>query len=206
MIALDKVDFAYGSKPVLERVSLVFPAAGTVCLFGPSGCGKTTILRLLAGLEVPAGGTVRGVDELRAAVVFQENRLLPWIPVWENVAMVHHGSDARERAMDCLERVGLADSAKAYPAQLSGGMRRRAAIARALAFDADFLLLDEPFTGLDETLWRGIAAEIRRVYADRLIVLITHIPAEAQAMKAAVLPLPPAPLHGELRFPLSEQK
>lgn len=99
----------------------------------------------------------------------------------------------------------LADSAKAYPAQLSGGMRRRAAIARALAFDADFLLLDEPFTGLDETLWRGIAAEIRRVYADRLIVLITHIPAEAQA-KAAVLPLPPAPLHGELRFPLSEQK
>ncbi len=112
VIALDKVDFAYGSKPVLERVSLVFPAAGTVCLFGPSGCGKTTILRLLAGLEVPAGGTVRGVDELRAAVVFQENRLPPWIPVWENVAMVHHGSDARERAMDCLERVGLADSAK----------------------------------------------------------------------------------------------
>ena len=79
-------------------------------------------------------------------------------------------------------------------------------MSNSMESDADFLLLDEPFTGLDETLWRGIAAEIRRVYADRLIVLITHIPAEAQAMKAAVLPLPPAPLHGELRFPLSEQK
>ena len=206
MIALDRVDFAYGDKPVLEQVSLAFPAAGTVCLFGPSGCGKTTILRLLAGLETPAGGAVHGIDGLRAAVVFQENRLLPWIPVWENVAMVHRGSDARERAMDCLERVGLAESAKAYPAQLSGGMRRRAAIARALAFDADFLLLDEPFTGLDETLWRGIAAEIRQVYAHRLIVLVTHIPAEAQAMEAAVLPLPSAPLRGELRFSMSGQE
>ena len=202
MIALDRVDFAYGDNPVLEQVNLEFPASGTVCLFGPSGCGKTTILRLLAGLETPAGGAVRGISGQRAAVVFQENRLLPWIPVWENVALVHRGSDARERAMTCLEQVGLADAAKAYPAQLSGGMRRRAAIARALAFEGDFLLLDEPFTGLDEALWRGIAAQIRQVYADKLIVLITHIPAEAQAMEAAVLPLPAAPLRGGFRFPL----
>ena len=176
MIALDKVDFAYGSKPVLERVSLVFPAAGTVCLFGPSGCGKTTILRLLAGLEVPAGGTVRGVDELRAAVVFQENRLLPWIPVWENVAMVHHGSDARERAMDCLERVGLADSAKAYPAQLSGGQKQRVAIARALASDPQILLCDEATSALDPQTTSSILELLQDINQKFgiTIVIITH--------------------------------
>lgn len=202
MIALDKVSFAYGERPVLERVSLSLPQSGTVCLFGPSGCGKTTILRLLAGLEQPDSGALVGLDGKTTAVVFQEDRLLPWIPVWENVAMVCRDEDARRRALDCLRRVGLEAAAKAYPAQLSGGMRRRVAIARALAYDADILLLDEPFTGLDEALWRGIAEELRRAYADRLTVLVTHIPAEAQAMGAAVLPLSAAPLCGTLAFPL----
>lgn len=92
--------------------------------------------------------------------------------------------------MDCLERVGWPIRPKPIPHSSAAGCAAAPRSPARSAFDADFLLLDEPFTGLDETLWRGIAAEIRRVYADRLIVLITHIPAEAQAMKAAVLPLP----------------
>lgn len=133
MIALEDVSFAYGQKPVLQAVSLRFPKSGAVCLFGASGCGKTTLLRLLSGLEKPDKGRLTGLEGKRTAMLFQEDRLLPWLSVLENVAVVLEGPDARARAADWLELVGLADAAHKRPAALSGGMRRRAALARALA-------------------------------------------------------------------------
>ncbi|HIW73618.1 MAG TPA: ATP-binding cassette domain-containing protein [Firmicutes bacterium] len=197
-ITLENVDFAYPSgRTVLERFSLTLPERGAVCLFGPSGCGKSTLLRLLAGLEKPQGGQIDGLPP-SAAVVFQENRLLPWLTAQENVALplerLLTKREAAARAGEWLKRVSLADAAGLYPAALSGGMQRRVAIARALAFPAGLLLLDEPFSGLDEALWRELARLIARERAERPTVLVTHIREEAEAMGAALLPLAGPPL------------
>ena len=180
------VFFAYGGLTVLDHFSLTLPEKGVLCLTGPSGCGKTTLLRLLAGLEKPAAGVIAGWAGRRAAVVFQEDRLLPWMTAEDNVAAALPGSQeaARRRARSCLEAVQLAGQARMLPAELSGG----------LAADADLLLLDEPFTGLDPHLWAGIAAVLRQAYADRPILLVTHHPAEAEAMGAEILPLEGPPL------------
>ena len=173
-LALTHVDFAYGSLPILEDVSLAFPDRGVVCLSGPSGCGKTTLLRLLSGLEQPQRGRIEGLAGRKTAAVFQEDRLLPWMTALDNVALA-----------------------------LPGGLRAnrgRAAIARALAVNADLLLLDEPFTGIDPALRERIAGLLRQRAGSALLVLVTHIEEEARLLGSRILPLSP-PLHGQLRFP-----
>lgn len=188
-IQLQQISFSYDTAPVLQRLSITLPDTGAVCLFGPSGCGKTTLLRLLAGLERPQEGRITGLSDRRIAMVFQEDRLLPWKTAADNVALPLHGEDARERALAALAAVGLADAADARPAALSGGMKRRVAIARAMAMDADCLLLDEPFSGLDRENWQPIATHLRALSKSRLIVLVTHIEEEAAAIGAQLLPL-----------------
>lgn len=200
-IAIQQVCFAYpDGTAVLRDFSLTLPEQGTICLFGPSGCGKTTLLRLLAGLETPQAGRIaetaadRPVPSLRASMVFQENRLLPWDTALENVASVLEGPDAFSLAMSWLERVGLADAAGKRPSELSGGMQRRVAIARALAFPSDILILDEPFAGLDEGLWTSIASLIAAGSSARPTVLVTHVREEAEVMNARILRLDGPPL------------
>lgn len=188
-ILLEQVFFSYGAAPVLMNLSMTFPDTGAVCLFGPSGCGKTTLLRLLAGLEQPQGGAIQGLTEKRIAMVFQEDRLLPWKTAVDNVALVLHGEDSRERAISALAEVGLSSAANERPAALSGGMKRRVAIARAIAMDSDCILLDEPFSGLDRDNWFPLAARLRALAETRLIVMVTHIEEEAEALGAAVYPL-----------------
>lgn len=173
--------FSRGGQPVVSHASLTVPDGGVVGLCGPSGCGKSTFLRLLCGRLTPQSGSVGGVG--RCSVVFQENALLPWCTVEENVALPL-AEGARERVRTALEVTGLTDAATLHPAALSGGMARRVAIARALAYDGDTLLLDEPFTGLDEALWGRICAHIRVQYRDRPVLLITHRPEEAKALSA----------------------
>ncbi len=202
-IQFDKVTFSYGDIPVLREFSLTLPEKGAVCLFGPSGCGKSTLLRLLAGLEQPQAGRITGLLEKRFTVVFQENRLLPWISAVENVALALPGRNRqnRERAADWLRLMGLAEEVDSLPFTLSGGMQRRVAIARALAAEGDILLLDEPFTGLDDERRRDIVAVIRKTYADRLVVLVTHSEEEWRELDAFCLRLPQTPLSGAYVFP-----
>jgi len=195
MPSFEQVGFGYEpSRPVLSGFSLDLPEAGTVCLLGPSGCGKTTLLRLLAGLAVPQSGRIVGLDGRSAAVVFQEDRLLPWETAWQN-AVTRPDDGQRERARDWLVRLGLGESLHRRPGELSGGMKRRVAMARALASDAGLLLLDEPFTGLDEAAWRQ-AADLLSGATDenRLTVLVTHLPEQAAALGAAVVRLDGPPL------------
>lgn len=138
----------------LERASLRIRAGEFVTLLGPSGCGKSSILRLAAGLERPTAGTVRVRPE-RMSFVFQEPTLMPWATVFDNVWLPlrltgRSRAQSRAQVLEMLATVGLSSFADVYPAELSGGMRMRASIARALVASPQVLLMDEPFAALDE--------------------------------------------------------
>ena len=148
MIRLEHISFSYGDRPVLRELSLDLPDQGIVGLAGPSGCGKTTLLRLLAGLERPQAGSIVGLAPEETAILFQENRLLPWRRAEQQVTDVLPPS-RRGEAARWLRLVELEGEEHTLPAALSGGMGRRLALARCLALDARYLLLDEPFAGVD---------------------------------------------------------
>jgi NitT/TauT family transport system ATP-binding protein len=181
--------------PVIDRVSFTADAGDFVCLLGPNGCGKTTLLRIIGGLEAPTRGSVRlggepvvGSDRhgRTVGVVFQEDRLLPWMTVSDNVELVLKprglgARDRREVAGRYQRLVGLAGFEDYYPGRVSGGMRQRAAIARALAVEPDVLLMDEPFGALDAQNRRIMQKEVRRIWREtgRTIVFVTHSIEEA---------------------------
>ena len=192
---LNGVSFSYGGTSICKELTWHLPETGTLCLWGSSGCGKTTLLRLLAGLERPEVGNVLLPGQGRVAMVFQEDRLLPWMSALENVMLP--GAD-RKRAEEMLLALGLAEELHRLPAELSGGQQRRVAIARALASDADILLLDEPFNGLDEASWRMAAPLITARAQEIPVVLVTHVDSHAQALQAHILRLEKTPLRGEL--------
>ena len=178
----------FGDKLVLDRFSLSLPDTGITALSGPSGCGKTTLLRVMAGLESPGGGRVSLPP--RPALLFQEDRLLPWRTVEQNVADVLPRA-RRGEAAGWLELVELAGEGNAWPRQLSGGMGRRLALARALALGGDVLLLDEPFTGVDLPRAGRILERVRALGVP--VVLSSHEPG-ILALCDAVIPLDGPPL------------
>lgn len=153
---------------------------------GPSGTGKTTILNLLLGLIGPDAGVVLGVPEKKAAV-FQEDRLFEDFSVLSNLTATT--GKATEDLLEGLAALGLSAAANEKVKVLSGGMKRRVAILRALYADYDLLALDEPFKGLDEDLRKETAAFVLRKNAGRTIVMVTHDPAEAELMGAKVIHL-----------------
>lgn len=180
MILLKNIVCAYDGKLVLNGLSLSLPETGVVALTGPSGSGKTTFLRLLAGLLLPASGSVEGMDGKRVSMAFQEDRLIPWLTALENVALV---CADESRARETLGRLELADALEKRPDELSGGMQRRVALARALCYGGDVLLLDEPFKGLDDALKARVAECIRGVFP--LTVIATHDMNEAELLGCA---------------------
>lgn len=185
MYELKHIDFSYGDKLVLKDFSLSFPQKGAVCLFGASGLGKTTVLRLIAGLEKPKNGSLEGFENKRITFIFQEDRLLPWRTAKENVALaLGNTTEAKEKALAVLSSLGLENDADRYPDEMSGGMCRRVAAARALAPESDVILADEPFTGLDEENRRVLAAALREKAKNELVVVVTHIEDEAALLNA----------------------
>ena len=184
MIKLQNISFAYGEKQVLRDFSLEIKNGDRICLFGESGCGKTTLLRLILGLEKLKKGSISGIENLKPSVVFQENRMLPFKTVLENITLF---GASEETALYHLDALGIKDTAHLKPEELSGGMERRAAIARALSQDFDYLLLDEPFTGLDQATLKITAKHILNVAKDKPIILITHSLEEAKLLKASII-------------------
>lgn len=186
MIELRDVSFSYDGRTILQNCSFTVPAGEHMALMGPSGQGKTTLLRLILGLAKPQNGSVR--TEGRIACVFQEPRLLPWCTALENINAVL--SDRRETlplARHRLEQVELGDAADKYPAELSGGMQQRLAIARALAADSELLLLDEPLKGCDAALRDRLMALLQAESAGKTLLLVTHDPLEAQTLTRQTL-------------------
>lgn len=187
MIRLENVSLAYERKPVLTGLTLHIMPGAHIALMGPSGCGKTTLLQLIGGLLSPDGGTAV-VHARRTALVFQEPRLLPTRTALQNVnAVLGDRKATRREAERWLSLVGLSDAADKYPAELSGGMAQRVNIARALAYDADLFLLDEPFKGLDEARRGAIIDLLREHTVGKTLVLATHDRAEAEALCSEIL-------------------
>jgi NitT/TauT family transport system ATP-binding protein len=210
-ISLDRVDKTFTLKrrqhfTALRQVSLDVGTGEFLALLGPSGCGKSTILRMIAGLEVPTSGqlTVEGrtprdlVKEHRLGVAFQDHALLPWLSVRENISLPYHlaGRAVDERRVnEMLELVGLGEFRDAHPRQLSGGMRQRSSIARALILKPDVLLLDEPFGALDAVTRRRMNLELARIWEEErtTTVLVTHDVEEAVLLAQRVVVLASKP-------------
>jgi NitT/TauT family transport system ATP-binding protein len=207
-LLVDRVgkDFAI---PVIDDVSFEAGDAEFVCLLGPNGCGKTTLLRIIGGLEPATRGrvTIDGepivagrAPRHRVGVVFQEDRLLPWLSLRDNVALVLAPlgvpAPARRATADrYLRLAGLAGFEDYYPGRVSGGMRQRAAIARALVIEPDLLIMDEPFGALDAQNRRIMQAEVRRIWREtaRTIVFVTHAIEEAVAIGTTLIMLSARP-------------
>ena len=173
MIRMESLCLSYGEKHVLEQFSLELPLEGVTAFTGPSGCGKTTLLRVLGALVRPQSGAVSGLDPARAAFLFQEDRLLPWRTVRQHITDVlpRHRRGEAEGWLAFAELEGEGDR---LPADLSGGMARRLALARCAALGGDCLLLDEPFTGVDQERRGRLLARLRALGTP--VILVSHEP------------------------------
>jgi ABC-type nitrate/sulfonate/bicarbonate transport system ATPase subunit len=200
----------------VSDIDLEIPAGEFVSVIGPSGCGKSTLLHCLGGLLRPTAGSVSLSGETvteprpdRAAFVFQDYSLFPWRSVVDNAAIGLRfanvpKAERRTRAMRHLELLGIGDVADAYPAELSGGMQQRVAVARALTMDPDVLLMDEPFGALDEQSRRRIGVDMSAALTEtgRTVVMVTHSLDEAifWADRIVVLSTGPGRIVEEIRI------
>jgi NitT/TauT family transport system ATP-binding protein len=198
----------------VEGVDLAVAPGEFVAILGPSGCGKSTLLRMIAGLDEPDAGSIEidgGAGRSAIAYVFQDAHLLPWRTVLDNAALPLEllGRDAAERrdaARRAIQQVGLGDAADRFPAQLSGGMRMRVSLARALVTQPRLLLLDEPFAALDEITRQQLDDQLRALWraTGMTVLFVTHSIAEAVflAERAVVLTRRPARVVLEHRIDL----
>ena len=217
MLSVDKV-FANGARG-LDPVSLVMAQGEFVTLIGPSGCGKSTLLSLVAGLSEPTEGRILwwrgGFDRVgqagrRLSFVFQDATLMPWARVEANVRLPldladWSAADAKPRVERALALVGLSDYARHYPRQLSGGMRMRVSIARALVTDPDMLLMDEPFGALDEFTRNRLDADLAALWRERgfATLFVTHSIYEAVFLstRIVVMAAQPGRIFREIAIP-----
>ncbi|HLC27098.1 MAG TPA: ABC transporter ATP-binding protein [bacterium] len=228
MIEVRQLGKRFGSLQVLDNLSFKVAQGEFVTIFGPSGCGKTTLLRILATLEQPDEGAivVDGVDgssrheeyKGKISVVWQDPRLLPWRTAVQNVTFaleMRHPEvskeEARSRANETLKLVGLMDFAGHLPRQLSGGMRQRINLARALVLDADIMLMDEPLSNLNEiTEKRQLMNEIARLWEvkRKTVIYVTHSVSEAVYLSDRILVFSdkPTTLLEEVRVSLSRPR
>jgi NitT/TauT family transport system ATP-binding protein len=194
------------SVQALDRVSLDIRAGEFISVVGPSGCGKSTLLKLITGLRAPTRGSItvndRPVSGPRSdvGIVFQSPVLLPWRTTLENVMLpvdiLRLGREKYEqRGMELLKLVGIEGFAKAYPQELSGGMQQRAAIARALVYDAPILIMDEPFGALDAMTREQMNVEVQRIWqaSGKTVIFITHSIPEAVLLADRVVLMSPRP-------------
>lgn len=182
-IVIKDLQKSFGDKRVLDHFSATFRGDGVSLVLGPSGCGKTTLLRILMGLERADGGEISGLSGKKVAAVFQEDRLLSDRDAPSNIRLTNKDLSHEEIAT-AMHKVGLFDCERKPISALSGGMRRRVAILRALLAKFDLLILDEPFKGLDDENKIQTANYIKEKLGGRCAVVVTHDPADSRLLGA----------------------
>lgn len=205
------------SNLVLDNINLGFNKGEMVCILGPSGCGKTSLLRIIAGFDVPTSGKVlingKQVDgpSSNNIFVFQHSGLLPWMTVWQNVELgLRHMKDTKmqgDKIQEYINMVELGGYENHYPYQLSGGMQRRAELARALVVNPDILIMDEPFSGLDFLTHMKMREEVVNMheFIAKTIIVVTHDIDDALTMGDRIVVMSGKPsnikLEHKLNFP-----
>lgn len=170
-ITLIDISKSFEDKKILDKVNFTFPENKVVGIFGASGCGKTTLTRIISGIEEADEGEVIGIENKKISYVFQEDRLIESITALENVEAV---CDDKNLCLNLLYQLELSEAINKYPSQLSGGMRQRVSIARAMAFDGDIYILDEAFKGLDEGIKKKIMSLIKTKVSNKVCIFISH--------------------------------
>ncbi len=188
MIEVTNIQKSFDGKIILDNFSFSIPKTGVFAVIGESGIGKTTLLRIISGLETPESGTVK-TGNAKIAYKFQEPRLFPWLTALENIAEVIEDDARFEIAKSYLEAVGLIHASDLYPDQLSGGMAQRVALARTLAYNADILLLDEPFSAVDEKTKSDLLSLVKQYSENHAVIIVTHDADEIDALHASVIAL-----------------
>ncbi len=191
MIILKNICKKYGETVVFENFNLTLQKNKISCIMGQSGKGKTTLIRLLMGLENPDAGEIKGLENLKISCVFQEDRLCENLDVYANIMLPHLNKNSvltmsKGKIDDGLSAVGLANLGNKKASELSGGMKRRTAILRALYAEFDILILDEPFKGLDDEIKLKTIEFVKKESVDKTILYITHDKKEAEIIEPDV--------------------
>jgi NitT/TauT family transport system ATP-binding protein len=211
LLSLANISKTYGNGTLaIERLDLEVAGGEFLSLVGPSGCGKSTALRIMAGLLTPDTGTVAFPGgKPQVAFVFQEPTLMPWASALDNARLPldlqrMNAAEANDRAARALKRVGLGGAGKAYPRELSGGMKMRVSIARALAVGPKLLLMDEPFAALDEFTRQALNDDLLKLWAeDELtVIFVTHSVYESTYLSSRVVAMTPRPARVAADFAL----
>ena len=180
---------SYNQEPVLNHVSMTLSYGRRYCLMAPSGTGKTTLFRILLGLEKADSGQIEGLSNLRMSAVFQEDRLLEGYTALENLRFVTGRQYSGKELTELLLRILPEEALNKPVCEFSGGMKRRTAILRAILAPSDFIIMDEPFTGLDAETKRLVIQLIKEYTKDKLLLFSTHHPEDAELLSADMIHL-----------------
>ncbi len=201
MIGLLNISKKYDNNIIYQNFNLSLKPNSVNVILGPSGCGKSTLLDIISGLTEPDGGELYGVSSNEISYLFQEPRLLPWKSVLDNITYVLQGDKkvAKDKSLDILQKIGLSDSLNLLPDEISGGMARRVAIARAFAFKSKLLILDEPFASLDSDLKRSLIKLFKELWRDdkRTVLCVTHDTDAAELLADRLIKLTDKPVQIE---------
>ena len=182
-VACRNLSKTFDDKLVLDDMNMTFESGKVTAIMGPSGEGKTTLARIIAGLETADSGQVDFSESASVSFLFQEDRLIPWLNIYDNIALAQGGAECSARVRALAEGLEIADTLWQLPAALSGGMKHRVALARTFNTDSNLLILDEPFRGLDEGLKERIVDRLwEQETAGKTVILITHNPEDAKRL------------------------
>ena len=179
----------FDDNEVLKNVNITLEDSSIYCLMGASGIGKTTLLRILMGLERADSGCISGIDTKNISCMFQEDRLIPYLSAIDNVRIVLHGKNNRDEIRNNLLSILPDDSLDIPVSSLSGGMKRRVALARALSYPGKLIILDEPFTGLDKDTKLNVIDYILKMRNNRTLLIDTHGTDDADLLGAKIIKL-----------------
>ena len=179
----------YDDNEVLKNVNITLKDNSIYCLMGASGIGKTTLLRIIMGLEHADSGCMSGIDTKNISCMFQEDRLIPYLSAIDNVRIVLRGNNNREEVRNNLLSILPDDSLDMPVSSLSGGMKRRVALARALSYPGELILLDEPFTGLDKDTKSNVIDYILKMRNNRTLLIATHGTDDSNLLGAEIIKL-----------------